>query len=376
MPLTNIRDLYPHLNQDGVYFNHAAMGPMNILTQKAIDVYVKGRTIQPIDQYPQYLEWSNMLKDNLSKMFNCTPDRLAWTDCVGTSMNMIAQGLDFQEGDHIILNDLEFPSNVYPFLNLEKQGVKVEIVSTENGVVSIEKIEAAITPKTKLISVSHVQFLTGYRVDLVRLGEICKKHGIIFCVDVIQSTGVVNIDIKKMNIDFLAGGSHKWLMALIGLGYFYISEELQSKINQKYVGWTAVNDMWNLLDYKIDFRDTADRFQNGGHSFIGVVALSASLEIIMQIGIDKVEEAILSNTDYLINSLSELGYDSILKGLPNENRAGIVSIKLEESDKLAAELKEKNVTVAVRQGILRMSPHYYNTKDDIDEFISRLKSLL
>lgn len=376
MALADIRDLYPHLKQDGVYFNNAAMGPMNILTQKAIDVYVKGRTIQPIDPFEQYLEWSNLLKDNLSKLFNCTPDRLAWTDCVGNAMNMVAQGLEWKEGDHIIVNDLEFPSNVYPFLNLEKQGVKIEIVSTENGVVSIEKIEAAITSKTKLISISHVQFLTGYRVDLVRLGEICKKHGIIFCVDVIQSSGVVPIDVKKMNIDFLAGGSHKWLMALIGLGYFYISEELQSKINQKYVGWTSVNDMWNLLDYNIEFREGADRFQNGGHSFIGVVALSASLQILMQIGIEKIEESILANTDYLLNSLSDLGYNSTLKSLPEENRAGIVSVKMDNTEKLLEELSKKNVTVAVRQGILRMSPHYYNTKEDIDEFIARLKSVL
>jgi len=197
---------------------------------------------------------------------------------VSTAVNIQNTG----EAVRDILYELK---NIRENISLEE----IDFAKSRNGIVDLEDLETLITPKTKLISISLVQFLSGYRADISAIGELCKQHGIIFCVDAIQGTGVVQIDVKKSNIDFLTGGSQKWLMSSQGLSYVYITEELQSRINQKFVGWTSVKDAWNLLDFELTFRDSADRFQNGTVNALGVAIFEASLTMFNQFGIENIE---------------------------------------------------------------------------------------
>jgi cysteine desulfurase / selenocysteine lyase len=376
LTIQDVRNQLPHLNTDFIYLSHASSGVLTESVKKKLEEHLYFRQNKPIDNYPAVLMASSNAKNILGKFMNVEADRFAWTLNVSEGMSLLANGLKWNEGDHIILNDLEFPSNVYPFLRLADEGVKVEIIKTNGGVVEIDAIEKAITPRTKLISISHVQFISGYRTDLERLGKICKKHDIIFCVDVIQSAGTVNIDIPKMNIDFLAGGSHKWLMALTGLGYVYVSEELQEKISQKNVGWTSVQNAWDLLDYELKFKSNAERYQNGTLNSVGIIGLNASLEIFDEVGMRTIEKSVLENSEYLINSLSEMGMAPLMKNVPVENRSAIVTFPLTNPDDVLKGLEALNVSVAVREGNMRVSPHYYNNKQDLDEFIARLKTVL
>ena len=376
MIIQDVRNQLPHLNTDFIYLNHASSGVITEHVKKKLEEHLYFRQNKPIDNYPAVLKASTNAKKILGKFMNADADRFAWILNVSEGMSLLANGLKWNGGDHIILNDMEFPSNVYPFLRLADEGVNVEIIKMGGGIVEIDAIEKAITPRTKLISISHVQFISGFRTDLERLGEICKKHNIIFCVDVIQSAGTVNIDIPKMNIDFLAGGSHKWLMALTGLGYVYVSEELQEKISQKNVGWTSVQNTWDLLDYELKLKSNAERYQNGTLNSVGIIALSASLEIFDELGMDSIEKSVLENSEYLINSLSELGISPLLKNDDKQNRSAIVTFPVENPEEVLKQLEKENVTVSVREGNMRVSPHYYNNRKDLDEFVSRLKRVL
>lgn len=369
MTVEEVRKCFPHLLTDQVYFNHAAIGPWSAFAVNRINEYTSQRSGGMIENYRSVMKWSEDAKGKLGILINADPKRIAWVDNVSNALNVLAQGLTWKSGDRIILNNLEFPSNIYPFLNLKNIGVEIDFASSNNGKVDIEEIEKMVTPKTRLISISHVQFLTGYKADLKSIGELCKKRGIIFCVDAIQSVGAANVDAEDWNIDFLCGGTQKWLMSSQGVSYFYLTEELQSRINQKFVGWTSVQDAWNLLDYKLELKNGADRFQNGTMNSLGISIFDSVLDLFIDFGIKNVQEIILENREYLISNLCRIGFEPLLKNFEEKNRAGIVSFASAESSKIFQELEKRKIYCAVREGMIRLSPHFYNTKNEIDKVI-------
>lgn len=375
MTIKQIRQTFPHIDTGRIYFNHAAIGPLSIPVKEKLQQYLEERSSGSIENFEMLLEASSNAKRRLTMLLNAKKNRIAWTENVSAGLNILAQGLQWNPGDRIIINDVEFPSNVYPFLNLEQYGVEIDIVKSKNGKVDVEDYQKLITPKTKLISISAVQFLSGYRADLKSLGEICKSKNIVFCVDAIQATGVIKIDVEEMNIDFLAGGSHKWLMSLQGLGYIYITPELMERINQKYVGWLSVKDEWNLLDYKLELKENASRFHLGTNSVIGIFALAQSLELFEEYGIENIEKNNLSNTKYFIEKLSEEGFNPVLKSEDENHLAGITTVKIDKAEEVHKALAEEKMDCAIREGKIRFSPHFYNTKEEIDSVVNKLVEL-
>lgn len=376
MTLAQIRSLFPHLDTDQVYFNHAAIGPWCKLVLERINEYATQRSGAMVENFPFFLEKNASAKTKLAKLLGAVPDRLAWVDNVSNGLNILANGLEWNSGDRIILNDLEFPSNIYPFLNLKRLGVEIDIIKSQNGVVDIDDIEKKITPRTKLVSISLVQFLSGYRADIESIGNLCRGKGIIFCVDAIQAVGAVEIDVAKSKIDFLCGGTQKWLMSSQGLSYIFITDELQERIIQKNVGWISVNDVWNLLDYNLSLKSSADRFQNGTINVLGVCLFEATLNLFLDYGMERVEKKILANTEYFIDQFVEIGIDPVLKNIESKNRAGIVSLKHERSSEVFEFLHRKRIYCAVREGMIRFSPHFYNTSEEIDLVIRELRDYL
>lgn len=373
MTIREIRKQFEYLTTGKIYFNHASVGPLPKKTVDTISDYLVQRSRTDINVFMHYLAAEKEAKKKLAKLLGCETDRLAWTDNVGNSMSMLAQGLQWQTGDRIILNNIEFPSNVYPFLNLKNQGVEVDFVDASDGMAEVKEYEKLITPKTKIISVSLVQFLSGYKIDIKALGELCQRHGIILAVDAIQATGAVQIKAADWKIDFLTGGTQKWLMGLEGLSYIYITEELQERINQRFVGWGSVKDSWELLDYNLDFPQSAKRFQNGTPNVAGVLAANSSFDLFIDYTIENVERRIKENTRYLIEKLSEIGYSPILKNQEDFHLAGIVTFDSENADKLKNELAKRDMIIEVRVGRVRISPHFYNTKEEMDAIVKAIK---
>lgn len=373
MNLSEVRALFPHIAENMIYFNHASNGPVHNRIKERLYEYIEERNHKMILNYDKAIIASKTAKEKLCEILGTKPDRIAWAENVSNAISLIVQGIKWQIGDRIILNDIEFPSNVYPFMNLKSEGVEIVFVKSQKGKILVDDYEKLITPKTKLIAVSLVQFLTGFRIDVKKLGEICKEKGILFFVDGIQGAGAVDVNIEESNIDLFTGGSHKWFMALEGNSYFCISQKLQDLVSQKSVGWTSVIDPWNLLDYNLTLREDANRFQNGSLNMIGITALDESLNLYKEYGMNNVEKNVLSNTEYFINQLSEAGLKPILENVPLNNLAGIATVEHENAKRLFINLEKKNIFCSIREGMIRFSPHFYNTKDEIDFVIEELK---
>lgn len=325
-----------------------------------------------IDDYHTVMNTIKETKEKLARLINTNPDRIAFVDNTSNGLNVLAQGIPWKHGDRVLLNDIEFPSNVYPFLNLKSQGVEVDFVKSSNGLVTTERIISAIKPGTRLISISQVQFLSGYRVDLKTLGEYCRQHNIILSVDAIQGLGALQTDVQDLNIDFLAAGTQKWMMGLMGLAFIFISEKLQEQLTPRYVGWTSVENTWELLNYDFVLKKTAEAYQNGTVSAIGVTGCKAALEVFEAFGIKNVEQRVLDNAEYFRNKLKEAGFTPVLGEQRREFTSGIVSFPSVYAKALFDNLTAARVSCSLREGMVRFSPHFYNTRDEIDAVIDIL----
>ncbi len=374
--MKSVRAEFQYLQTGKIYFDHAAISPLSKPVTEAIENYLHERSVSEINNYHAGLDLVEETKELLGELINVSPARIAFTRSVTDGLNILAQGLHWEKGDRIILNDIEFPANIYPFLNLKKYGVEIDFVKSRNGVVSFEDIEKLVTPETRLISISFVQFLSGYRAELEKIGALCRERNIIFCVDAIQGVGALRLDFQKYKIDFLSGGTHKWLMGLMGLGYIAVTGELQDKIDSKMVGWLSVENEWDLLDYKLELKPDASRFQTGTYSFIGVTALNAAIRFMKSIGYSEIENSVLSNTEYFRNRLPEVGIKPLLENVERENLSGIVTFPIDNAEAVFEGLIAKNIKGSMREGMIRFSPHFYNTKEEIDTVIEELKKLI
>ncbi len=372
--INKYREMFPVVKTGTIYLNHAATGPLSTRVVAAVDRYLMERAETQIDNFELFQPILNETRMFASRLLRTTPDRIAFFDNTTNAINLLAAGLGWKPGDRIILDDIEFPANVYPFLNLKRLGVEIDFVKNREGKILPEDIESKIVPRTRLLSISHVQFLTGYRSDLYTLGEMCRRKGIIFSVDAIQSAGVVPIDVNKMKIDFLATGGQKWLLAPQGIAFAYVSKELQEKLKQAYLGWTSIKNFFSeFTNYRLDLDDSARRYENGTLNYIGITSLHESIGMLLDVGIENIEEHVVDLNDKLVQSLHLTGRKAYVEG-DRKERAGIVSIKVDDADHYAANLSKSKIQVAVRQGLIRVSPHFYNTEDEIDTLVEKLNS--
>ncbi|MCX8010372.1 MAG: aminotransferase class V-fold PLP-dependent enzyme [Ignavibacteria bacterium] len=367
-----IRKSFPYLDTGKIYLNHASLGPLTKMSESAVKRYLQGR----VNGEDHHFTDETILETRrlIGQLINSNKDRIAFVGNTSDGLNLLAQGLSWERGDRVLVFNTEFPSNVYPFLNLKNLGVEVDLISPNQGKILVGDIESNITPRTKLITISHVQFLTGYRAKLEEIGNLCKSKGIIFCVDAIQSAGAVQIDVQKFKIDFLACGFQKWLLALEGCAFVYVSEELQDKINQKYVGWMSVKDAWNFLDYNLILEDSARRYETSAVNIASIYAVNSSLKFLLGIGINEVEKEVIDNTKFLLSKLQKFNFNPLYIPSEDSEIAGIVSIKHPDSIKLNELLNQNKIQCAVRQGCLRISPHFYNTKEELEKLIQILIS--
>lgn len=370
------RQLFPFLNNGIIYFNHASTAPVSSLVKERLCELLKEKSESKIDDYHSFFRVYEETKNLLAEFINANPDRIAFIDNTSNGLNILASGLDWKKGDRILLNEIEFPANVYSFLNLKRFGVEVDFVKSKNGIVTAEDLIENVKPETKLISVSFVQFLSGYKIDLEKLGKFCRDKNIILSVDGIQGIGAMNFDVQKFNVDFLSCGTQKWLFGAQGLAFIYLTEELQRKINPAYLGWLSVEDAWDLLNYSMKLKSNANVFQGGTLNTFGIYAFNTSLKIFKQFGFERIEENVISNTKYLRRRLNEIGVNCLIDEVSDEYYSGITTFRTDNNEKLFKFLEDKKIVCSLREGCIRLSPHFYNTFEEIDFVVNSVKEFI
>lgn len=379
--INQARSCFPYLKNEIIYFNHASTAPISTKVRETIEEFIRERSDEALDDYKAFKLISDETKAMIGELINCDGERIAFLDNTTNGIIWLANGMDWKRGDRIILNDVEFPANVYPFLQLKEKGVEVDFIKSTNGIVTAEEVINAIKPGTKLISISFVQFLSGYRVDLEKIGKVCKEKGIIFSVDSIQGLGAVRLDVEKYNIDFLANGTQKWLFGLQGLAFIYVKKELQEKMKSAPIGWLAVHNAWDLLNFDLTTKETAERFQPGTLNNLGIYAFNSAMRFLKEFGFDEIEKQVLSNSKYFIQELAKIGHKSPLLYLPDKFLSGIVSFSQKDEipegksvEKIFEHLSSKKIVCSLREGYIRFAPHFYNTKQEIDKVVDELRN--
>jgi len=378
--LAAIRKWFP-VTRHKIYLNHAGCSPYSAKVHQAMSAYINEAYGPVVEDYPKNLSTREALRSLIGKLINAPADYIGFVKNTSSGLSVLASGLKWSPGDRIILADCEFPSNIYPFLNLKPYGVLMDFIPSRakfNGFIDVDYIQSLITPTTRLIALSFVEFANGFRNDLETIGDLCRQNGILFSVDGIQGLGALPLDVGKCNIHFLSCATHKWLMGPQGMAFIYVHPDLTEKITMTQVGWLSVKDAWDFFDYRLELLDGARRFETGTENWPGIYGTRAAVSLLMETGIEKIEQHILCLTDRLLEGLCGLGLKTLSSTEPGR-RSGIVSFVFpgphqeEKTDQLFRFLNRKNIITAFRDNSIRISPHFYNTTEDMDAVIDAVR---
>lgn len=378
--LQHARALFPHTQEGKVYLNHAATGPLSTRVMDAINQHLTARSIGPIDTYERDIVEVAECRANIRRLINAeSPDRISLVASTSDSLNIVASGLSWKAGDRILLNEHEFPANVYPYLALKRHGVEVDVISSKDGRITPDMIEHGLTARTRIVAISAVQFLSGFRADLATIGDLCRRRGITFVVDGIQAVGAMRIDVQRMKIDALGAGAQKWQMGPHGIGFLYLTEQLQSVVQQQFVGWLSVDNPWDFRNYRQPLAASARRFEGGSLNFPGVWGLNAAMSVLLEFGVDAIERHVLGLTTFLVERSQSLEGFTLYSPDGDSERAGIVTLHPHRTTDLTGVFKallEQRITISLREGKFRFSPHFYNTAEEVDLAVSALADCL
>ncbi len=364
MPFSSFRSLFPFAGNK-VYLNHAAVSPLSTDVREKMEWFINERSFGDIEFIDETIKIKEETRSLLAQLIHAEKDHIGFVTNTSEGLNILAQGLEWKEGDEIIIPECEFPANIYPFLNLERKGVKIKYIPSPHGIVEIEEIEKAISSKTRLLTISFVEYANGFRNDLEQIGKICTDKGIIFCVDAIQGVGAMSLDVQACNIDFLSCGGHKWLMGPMGAGFIYLNSRMLKEIQPAYTGWLAVEDAWDFSNIDLKLLPNARRFEYATQNFAGIAGLSASVELLVRLGPAAIEQHLLILGQEMVDDLSELGME-FMGHKDSVNWSGIYSFKAPDAELLFEFLHSREIYCSLRKGAIRIAPHFYNNRDDIN----------
>jgi len=347
---------------------------MSSRVQKALQDYLVDRGTGRIDDYKRNAAVASELRSMIAEYIHARSEQIALTSNTSHGLNIIATGYPWERDDEILIPAGEFPANVYPFLNLEKLGVKVRRVPRHEGRITLTDFIELVNDQTRMVSLSYVQYLNGFRADLQSIGKFCHENNIAFVVDGIQGLGALPINVESAYIDALATGGQKWLMSPKGSGFLYVSERLFHKLDMNYLGWLSVKTPFDFQNYHQELNPSAQRFELATPNHLGIYGMNAALRLILEIGVNTIRDHLLEITGYLREKLRSRGCE-IVTDFRDGERAGIMSFSCgspDHNEELFKALLGKGVTISYRDGILRVSPHFYNTIEDMDRFLNAL----
>ena len=360
-----------NLDPDLIYVNHAAVAPWPIRTVEAVKDFAIQNGQVGSRHYEQWLKTEQELRHSLATLINArSADEIALLKNTSEGLSIIAKGIHWQAGDNIVISNQEFPSNFIVWDALQRDGVELRIADISD----YENPEQAIIDKmdnrTRLLSISAVQYASGLKMDLQQLGRACKAHECLFCVDAIQQIGALQFDVQAIDADFVVADGHKWMLGPEGLALFYCKQSSMEQLELQQFGWHMVDDLSDfnaMTNWKP--ANTARRFECGSPNTLTIHALYASIGLLLELGMEQVEKSVLANVQSLITLFESLADISILSPQNTHQHAGIFTFKKQgvDNQKLYQFLVDKGAVCALRGGGIRFSPHFYNQTSQFEQ---------
>ncbi|HID22564.1 MAG TPA: aminotransferase class V-fold PLP-dependent enzyme [Planctomycetaceae bacterium] len=355
------------------YLDHAAVAPLSAPARDALQEWCEDVAENGDVNWQKWRQRIEETRSAAASMIGADPEEIAFIRNTTEGVHLIAEGFPWQPGDNVVSPAGEFPTNYYPWYNLRSRGVELRLVPAEDGRVSLNQLEAACDDRTRIITVSWVGYTTGWRQDLDRLAEIAHGCGALLFVDAIQGLGVCPIDVRRTPVDFLAADGHKWLLGPEGAGILYIRREHLDRLRPLGVGWNSVRHAGDFANLEFDLKPSAGRYEGGSYNMGGLLALGASLKLLLQFGVSDIFQRVVGLTERLCEKLR--GCDAVIVSDRSEaHRSSIVAFELpgQDPDDLRRTCRKAGVVVNCRAGRLRVSPHAYNDEEDFDRLVDAL----
>lgn len=372
MDLHAVRSELP-VSSRWIYLNHAAVAPLSRPAARAMQRLVRDVEENGMVNCDEWNQLYTRARRSVASLIGARAEEIAFLKNTTDGLLAVANGIDWKRGDNVVLPEREFPANVYPWLNLGNRQVGIHWVPEREGRLQLEDFAAAIDGKTRVLAVSSVEFLSGFRNDLRQLGQLCRQHDLLFVVDGIQSLGAFPLDVVDLGVDCLAADAHKWLLGPEGCALFYCSRRALKQLQVSALGWAGVASAYDFLSYDLTPYPDARRFETGTQNTAGIAGLKGAVDFLLEQGIPAIATRILELTDHLCAGLQAKRYQ-ILSSRRAEDRSGIVTFSSprHRAEDLYQTLRSGGVIASLRGGYLRLSPHFYNTVDELDRALRLL----
>ena len=364
------------VSENLAYFDHAAVAPISGPAQRALSQWAEQSAKIGETAWPQWSRRLEEVRQSAATMVSADAEEIGLVRNTTEGIGIVAEGYPWQIGDNVVVPADEFPSNLYPWLNLASRGVETrQIPPAETGGIDLQAVADACDERTRIVAASWVGYAGGWRSDVAELAQVAHDAGALFFLDAIQGLGVFPLDVRQTNIDFFAADGHKWMLGPEGAGLLYMRREHLDLLRPFGVGWNSVRHAREFNRIELDYRPTVERYEGGSQNMPGFHALGASLDLLASIGTERLAARLIELTDQLCERLTTLGA-TIISRREGERRSGIVSFTLPDVDpnQVQKHCMSEGVVLSCRAGRLRVSPHGYTSNSDLDRLFAALAS--
>jgi selenocysteine lyase/cysteine desulfurase len=358
------------------YFDHAAVSPLPRRSGIVLREWTEEQERDGVVGWPAREERLEAIRDQVARLINAEREEIAFTNSTTQGIGIVAEGFPWRSGDNVVTAAEEYPSNIYPWMNLASRGVDLRLVPSRGGRICIDDLAAAIDRSTRVLAISHVEFASGFRNDLDSLVELCRARGVALAVDGIQGLGPFRIDVRSTPIDFLAADGHKWLLGPEGAGLLFVRRDWIERLRPIGVGWHSVVGSYNSPRNEFHLKPSAQRWEGGSFNMAGLLCFGASVGLFLELGPAVVSRRIIDRADAVRALAARSGW-TVYGATREAGRSSIVVLERSgvDPDAAAKSLRGQGIVVSCRRGRLRVSPHCYNNDQDLERLEAGLAGL-
>ena len=374
--IERIRELEFPVTRHWAYLDHATRSPLPRSVAEASKRYFTERCEHGFAMAQAWFDEVERCRKAAAALIGASYGDMAFIGNTAQGIGHVANGFPFRPGDNVVLSDVEYPAAVYPWLNLESKGVRIRWIRTKKrGLIRLEDVERAVNERTRIVCMSLVSFWSGQRLPFRSIGNWCGERGVYFVADGTQAVGQVRVDVQRDGIDALAVEGRKWLLAPEGIGFWYCSPALLDRLNVDYVGAASVKNSDQYLEYLLELKDGAVRFESGALNVPGILGLGRALELFREWDMERVEARVRFLAGVAGDLPADLGRNRLF-AMPPEYESGIVCFEGGgEAEALRRHLKHARIRMGVGRNRCSISPHFYNTEDEIRRALTAIAEL-